>query len=240
MKIALLGAGKMGKILARLAEENGDEVVLMAGSQERAELTHEQLRQADVVIEFTRPESAFDNIVFCLEAGVPVVCGTTGWLHRLDEAIALCADKGGALFHAANFSIGVNLFFCLNKVLAEMMEQQPQYEVRLDETHHVHKLDAPSGTGLALARDILDRLSRKTDWVNSAEASPQQLPIISHRVGEAPGTHEITYSSAVDTITIRHEAHSREGFARGALQAARWLVGKQGYFEMEDMLQLKY
>jgi len=226
MKIALLGYGKMGKAIAELAEATGDEVVLRIGSGNRGELTLESLQAADVAIEVSRPETAFDHITLCLEAGVPVVCGTTGWLDRLEEAVALCAYKEGALLYASNFSIGVNLFFALNKRLAELMERQPQYDPAILEIHHTQKLDAPSGTAISLAQDIVERLPDK------------EPPITSIREGQAPGTHEVVYRSDIDTISIRHEAHSREGFARGALLAAHWIVGKKGFFSMSDVLEL--
>jgi 4-hydroxy-tetrahydrodipicolinate reductase len=226
MKIALLGYGKMGKAIAAMAEAAGDEVVLRIGSGNRGELTQEALQAADVAIEVSRPETAFDHIALCLEAGVPVVCGTTGWLDRLEEAVALCADKEGALLYASNFSIGVNLFFALNKRLAELMDSQPQYDPSILEIHHTQKLDAPSGTAISLAQDIVERLPDK------------EPPITSIREGQVPGTHEVVYRSDIDTISIRHEAHSREGFARGALLAAHWIVGKKGFFSMSDVLEL--
>lgn len=226
MKIALLGYGKMGKAIAALAEAAGDEVVLRIGSGNRGELTLEALQAADVAIEVSRPEMAFEHIALCLEAGVPVVCGTTGWLDRLEEAVALCAENEGALLYASNFSIGVNIFFALNKRLAELMDRQPQYEPAILEIHHTQKLDAPSGTAISLAQDIIEQTSRK---------SP---PITSIREGQVPGTHEVTYTSPIDTISIRHEAHSREGFAHGALLAAHWIVGKKGFFSMSDVLEI--
>lgn len=238
MKIALLGYGKMGKAIAAMAEAAGDDVVLRIGSGNISGLTIEALQQADVAVEVSRPELAFNHIALCLEAGVPVVCGTTGWLDRLEEAVALCTDKEGALLYASNFSIGVNLFFALNKRLAELMERQPQYNPSILEIHHTQKLDAPSGTAISLAQDILDRLSRKSQWVNGEAASPDELGISSIREGQVPGTHEVFYQSAIDTISIRHEAHSREGFARGALLAAHWIVGKKGFFSMSDVLEL--
>ncbi|MCB0598305.1 MAG: 4-hydroxy-tetrahydrodipicolinate reductase [Phaeodactylibacter sp.] len=236
MKIALLGYGKMGRAIEQLALQDGDEIVLRADSGTSEEAARDFIQSADVAIEFSRPESAFGNIRLSLEAGVPVVCGTTAWLDRLEEAKALCEKCQGALLYASNFSIGVNLFFALNRYLAEMMAQLPQYKARMEEIHHAQKLDAPSGTAITLAEDILERMPGLSRWVNEQAGSPQELPILSKREGDVPGTHEVQYASAIDTITIRHEAHSREGFARGALLAARWLVGKQGYFEMKDML----
>lgn len=226
----------MGKAIEQLALQDGDEVVFRAGSETSAEEVRASLRSAEAAIEFSRPESAFDNIRLALEAGLPVVCGTTGWLGRLSEAKALCEEHRGAMLYASNFSIGVNVFFALNRYLAGMMARLPQYKVRMEEIHHTQKLDAPSGTAITLAEDILSRLPGLEQWAGEEEAGPEALPIRSRREGQAPGTHEVRYYSSIDSITIRHEAHSREGFARGALLAARWLVGKKGYFEMKDML----
>ncbi|MCB0582823.1 MAG: 4-hydroxy-tetrahydrodipicolinate reductase [Phaeodactylibacter sp.] len=236
MKIALLGYGKMGRAIEQLALQDGDEIVLRADSGTSEEAARDFLRAADVAIEFSRPESAFANIRLALETGVPVVCGTTAWLDRLEEAKTLCEKHQGALLYASNFSIGVNLFFALNRYLAEMMAQLPQYQARIEEAHHVQKLDAPSGTAITLAEGILERNRRLGKWAPEEAAGPRELPIRSRREGQVPGIHEVQYNSAIDSITIRHEAHSREGFAHGALLAARWLVGKQGYFEMKDML----
>ncbi|MCB0562644.1 MAG: 4-hydroxy-tetrahydrodipicolinate reductase, partial [Phaeodactylibacter sp.] len=179
---------------------------------------------------------AVSNIAAALEAGVPVVSGTTGWLDRLEEVKTICAREKGAFFYASNFSIGVNIFFALNRYLARMMDQQPQYDVELEEIHHTQKLDAPSGTAITLAQGILDEITRKKSWINEKSEDPEALSIISKRIDPAPGTHEINYHSEIDSITIRHTAHSREGFAAGALMAAEWIVGRQGVFGMSDML----
>lgn len=226
----------MGRAIDGLAEGAGAEVVLRVDSTGAAALTAGALQLADVAIEFSRPEHAFGNIRLCLEAGVPVVCGTTGWLHRLEEAQMLCNRLGGALFYASNFSIGVNIFFALNRYLAQLIAQRPQYGVEIEEIHHTQKLDAPSGTAITLAEALLEQLPGKERWVGKAPAGQGELLIRSRREGNIPGTHQVSYSSAIDSITIRHEAHSREGFARGALEAARWLVGRQGVFGMKDML----
>lgn len=236
MKIALIGYGKMGKTIEQLAQAKGHKVVLKIDVDNRDQLTAGRLAGADVAIEFTRPESAFGNIVAALEAGIPVVSGTTGWLDRLEEIKTICAREKGAFFYASNFSIGVNIFFAVNRYLARMMEQQPQYEIEVEEIHHTQKLDAPSGTAITLAQGILDEISRKKFWVNDKDDNPEALPIISKRIDPAPGTHEIHYHSEIDSITIRHTAHSREGFAAGALMAAEWIVGKQGVFGMGDLL----
>ena len=222
MKIALLGYGKMGRTIDHLATAAGDEVVLCIDSTNAADLTADNLRRADVAIDFSLPSTAFSHVSACLRAGVPVVCGTTAWLDRLEEARALCHETNGAFLYASNFSVGVNLFFALNRQLARLMRDYPQYAVRLEETHHTQKLDAPSGTAKTLA-----------------EALPPGTEVISHRTDPAPGTHEVIYASAVDTIRIEHTAHSREGFARGALRAAHWLVGKRGVFGMADVLGIE-
>lgn len=234
MKIALLGYGKMGRIIESLAPDEGGQVVLRVDRDNLQDL--DQLNTADVAIEFSQPESAPGNILRCLEAGVPVVCGTTGWTGRLEEIKEYCDSKGGAFFYASNFSIGVNVFFALNRFLAERMNQWPAYDVKLEEIHHTQKLDAPSGTAITLAGDIIRRLDRKEKWVNAEASDEKELSILSKRVDPAPGTHRVIYSSAIDEIEIRHEAFSREGFARGALKAARWIIGRKGCFGMDDML----
>ncbi len=236
MKIALIGYGKMGKAIESIALDNGHETVLKIDSGNIGELTAENIRKADVAIEFSRPETAFSNIRLCLENGVPIVVGTTGWLDQLEEASELCEKEKGALFIASNFSVGVNIFFALNRYLARMMEQQPQYDIQMEEIHHTQKLDAPSGTAITLAEGILHEISRKKSWAKEEAESETEIPIISKRKGQVPGTHKIQYLSGIDTLTIKHEAHSREGFARGALQAAEWIIGKQGVLGMSDML----
>lgn len=236
MKIALIGYGKMGKTIYQLAQAAGHEVILRIDVHNSQDLQAASLSQADVAIEFTRPESAFNNIVTCLENGVPVVCGTTGWLDRLEEANQLVEKYQGGLFYASNYSIGVNIFFAVNKFLAKMMKRYRQYEISMEEIHHTEKLDAPSGTAITLAEGILSEIDRKKSWTNQATDQADELPIISKRIDKVPGTHQISYDSSVDNITITHTAHSREGFARGALAAAEWMVGKQGSYGMEDML----
>ena len=238
MKLVLFGYGKMGKTIERLALEQGDEVVFKVDVDNRADLNVADLQKGDVVIEFTQPESAFENIKLCLEAGIPVVSGTTGWLHRWDEIQSIRAQNNGAMIYASNFSLGVNIFFALNQHLARIMQQFDQYEVELEEIHHTHKVDAPSGTAITLAEGILEHYTHKKTWVNEANTNPETLPIISKRIENVPGTHEITYESSIDQISIKHLAHSREGFAKGALLAAKWLVGKQGLYSMKDVLGL--
>lgn len=237
-KIAILGYGKMGKAIEQLALDAGDEIVLRIDASNTGELRADNLKKAAVAIDFSRPEAGFENIMACIEAGIPVVSGTTGWLDRYAEVERACREKEGAFFYASNFSIGVNLFFALNQQLAELMEDWPQYRPEMTEIHHTQKLDAPSGTAITLAEALLERLSRAREWRNEPTEAEGVLPIVSEREGDVKGTHEIRYRSDVDTIMIRHEARSREGFARGALQAAHWLIGKTGVFGMKDMLGL--
>ncbi len=236
MKIALLGYGKMGKTIEPLALQNGHEIVLKIYADNQDKLTLENVKQADVVIEFTQPEAVVDNLTLCFQAGVPVVSGTTGWLERFPEVKAACTKAGGAFFYASNFSIGVNIFMAVSQHLAKLMNEQLQYDVAINEIHHTEKLDAPSGTAITLAEGILENLQRKTSWKNVATAEPEVLPILSERIENVPGTHMINYQSDVDTIEIKHTAHSRQGFAQGALAAAEWLVGKKGIFGMTDLL----
>jgi 4-hydroxy-tetrahydrodipicolinate reductase len=239
MKIGLLGYGKMGKAIEQIAENQGIEIAWRIRQEDRPSLSPTLLRQADVAIEFTRPEAAFDNVMLCLEAGLPVVSGTTGWLEKLPDAQKFCLEKQGALLWASNFSVGVNLFFALNRRLAELMANRPEYAASLSETHHIHKLDAPSGTAVTLANQLIEQSNRYNGWVLAPEnASAQQVSIEAIREGEVPGTHQIKWQSAVDEISIEHRAHSRTGFAAGAVLAATWLADKQGVFEMSDVLGL--
>jgi 4-hydroxy-tetrahydrodipicolinate reductase len=234
MKIALIGYGKMGRAIDGLAASEGCEVILRIDRDNPQD--YARLGEADAAIEFSQPESAVANILRCFEAGVPVVSGTTGWLDRMAEVESHCREAGGAFFYASNYSIGVNVLFALNRFLAERMNAFGDYDIRLEEIHHTQKLDAPSGTALTLARDILARVERKKTWVSGEAQGPEELPILSQRIDPAPGEHRVIYRSAVDEIEIRHEAFSREGFARGALQAAKWLKGRKGVFGMGEML----
>jgi 4-hydroxy-tetrahydrodipicolinate reductase len=238
MKIALIGYGKMGQAIDAIATAKGHEIVLRVDINSQHLLAKEHLEQADVAIEFTTPDTAYNNVLKCFEANVPVVCGTTGWLDKLPEIKAICAEKQQAFLHATNFSIGVNIFFEVNKKLAELMASQPQYNVWMEEIHHTHKKDAPSGTALTLAEQLMAAVTRKTGWVNAESPQPDVLSIISKRIDPAPGTHTINYTSDIDDITITHTAHSREGFAAGAVVAAEWLKGKTGVFGMRDVLNL--
>jgi 4-hydroxy-tetrahydrodipicolinate reductase len=236
MRIALIGYGKMGKVIERIALSKNHQIVLKIDIGNPQDFTKANLQKADVAIEFTRPDAAVENIKKCLEFGVPVVIGTTGWLQELENIQMLCEKQQGALLWASNFSIGVNIFFEINRYLAKMMNHAPQYEVDTEEIHHTQKLDAPSGTAITLAQDLIAILDKKQSWVNHASENPNELEIISKRIDPAPGTHTIRYHSTVDSIEIKHTAHSREGFAAGAVAAAEWLVGKKGCFQMRDML----
>jgi 4-hydroxy-tetrahydrodipicolinate reductase len=240
MRIILIGYGKMGHTLADLAPVHGHEVVGIVDQHATTQRIEDfTLATADVAIEFTHPESAFENVKACLRQGLPVVCGSTGWLHHFDEAKALCQDLGGSLFYASNFSVGVNLFFHFNEYIAAKMNQfAAGYDVEMTEIHHVHKVDQPSGTALTAAQGILANFSAKTTWRNAPAQAPEELAVLSERRGEVVGTHEVRYVSAADTIELRHEAHSREGFAAGALLAAGWLPGRPGVFGMNDLLGL--
>jgi 4-hydroxy-tetrahydrodipicolinate reductase len=235
MKLGILGYGKMGKAIEQVAINQGLEIAWRMRRDDV--LSPDQLRTANVVIEFSRPEAALENVMLCLRAGLPVVSGTTGWLDQLPEAQKFCLDNGGAMLWASNFSVGVNLFFALNRRLSELMAQRPEYAATLTETHHVHKLDAPSGTALTLVNDLISNTLRYTDWsLAPTSPRPDQVPITAIREGEVPGTHLVRWQSAVDEISIEHKAHSRAGFAAGAVLAAQWLVDKKGVFEMGDVL----
>lgn len=236
MKIALIGYGKMGHMIEEIALQRGHEVVLKIHIDNTEDFTEANTKAADVAIEFTAPESAFENVKRCIEFGVPVVSGSTGWNRQLPEAKDYCQQKGGAFLHASNFSIGVNIFFQVNKLLAKLMASQPGYEVTLKEVHHTQKLDSPSGTAVTLAEQVIENIGRKKSWVNEPSQKGEQLSIISERVDPAPGTHYVKYSSEVDDIEIIHTAHSRKGFALGAVLAAEFLAGKKGVFSMDDVL----
>jgi len=235
MNIALIGYGKMGHEIERIAVERGHSIVSTIDINNPEEFESENFRSANVAIEFTSPKTAIGNYRKCFAANIPVVSGTTGWLMDLDKVKKACS-KGQTFFYASNFSLGVNVFFALNKKLAEMMNNFPDYNACIKEIHHLQKLDAPSGTAITLAEDILERLERKKSWVKGTESSPGELGVISERTGQVPGFHEITYDSNVDTITISHNAKSRAGFALGAVIAAEFTAGKKGFLGMSDLL----
>ncbi len=236
MKIALIGYGKMGHEIEKIALERNHQVVCTIDINEDYKFESEEFKSADVAIEFTSPESAFNNYKRAFAAGVAVVSGTTGWLEHLDEIKKECSDNGKTFFYASNFSLGVNLFFALNKKLAKMMSGYSNYDVRMEETHHIHKLDAPSGTAITLAEGILENIDTKSKWVLDNSESSNDLQIISFREGEVPGIHTVIYESDVDSITITHDAKSRKGFAFGAVLAAEFTNGKKGFLGMDDML----
>ena len=242
MKIALLGYGKMGQIIDQLATDRGHEIVLKIDENTVADLTIENLKQADVAIDFSTPETVFRHIQLCFDAGTPIVVGTTGWYGKLQEVKNSCDAGNKTLLYASNFSIGVNVFFHINKVLAKVMNRYSQYDVQLEEIHHLAKLDSPSGTAMTLAEDIIDELDRKNEWVNELVGHDKelilthdQLLIESHRIKAVPGTHTVIYSSEVDEIEMKHTAHSRAGFALGAVLAAEWLQNRRGFFSVSDM-----
>jgi 4-hydroxy-tetrahydrodipicolinate reductase len=236
MKIALIGYGKMGHAIEEIALQRGHEIVLKIGIENIEDNTIENIRKADVAIEFTGPEVAFDNVIRCLDAGVPVVSGSTGWLERFDQAKKYCNDHNGAMIYASNFSVGVNIFFAINKRLAEMMASHPEYSASLLEIHHTQKKDAPSGTAISLAEDILKLAPQKKKWVNQPTSKAEELEILSERIDPAPGTHVVTWASDIDNIEIKHTAHNRKGFATGAVLAAEFLHNKKGIYNMSDVL----
>lgn len=237
----MIGYGKMGRTIEQLALEMGHEMVLKIGSQNVEELTVENLRKADVAIEFSLPTTAFQNLKLCIDAGVPVVCGTTAWLDDYEALVAYCNHKKGGFLYASNFSIGVNIFFQLNQYLAKMMTQFGNYAVHVEEIHHTQKLDAPSGTAVTLAKDIVTHHKVYENYQldeSQAKIPAEIVPVVAKRIDNVPGTHTISYESEVDSISISHVAHSRIGFAKGAIKAAEWISDKQGVFSMQDMLAL--
>lgn len=237
MRIALLGYGKMGKAIEAIALERGHEIVHKIDVSNAGDKERLSTETVDVVIEFSSPHSAAENLKFCMERGLRVVCGTTGWLAEKETITQLCTAHQGAFFYASNYSIGVNLFFQLNKTLARLMAPQEQYQIFTSEIHHTEKLDAPSGTAITLAEGIIENNQSKEKWVNNAIPSPEEVAIWSSREGKVPGTHAIKYISEVDEIEIKHTAYSRTGFAFGAVVAAEWLNGKAGIYGMEDLLK---
>jgi 4-hydroxy-tetrahydrodipicolinate reductase len=234
MKIALLGYGKMGKVIERIALERGHEIVLKKDEFN----TYDGLSSADVAIDFSVPTAAVSNISSCFNNNVPVVSGTTGWLEHFDEMIALCNEKQGGFISSSNFSLGVNIFFELNEYLAKIMSQFDSYKVSMEEIHHTQKLDAPSGTAISLAKGVIEN-SNYANWTLDEAKNNNEIHIEAKRIGDVPGTHTVTYDSIVDSIELKHTAHNREGFALGAVIAAEWLAGKTGIYSMKDVLNLK-
>jgi len=238
MKIAIIGYGKMGKAIEEIAIAKGHEIVLKIDVSNTADFTKENIQKANVAIEFTGPHTAFENITKCIHWGVPVISGSTGWLDNFENAKKLCEEKKGCLIYASNFSIGVNLFFEINKQVAALMEPYENYDVSMTETHHTEKKDAPSGTAISLAEQILAKIGRKNKWVNEPSSEASDLLIRSERIDPAPGTHSVTYDSPIDSIEITHTAHTRKGFAGGAVLAAEFANQKMGIFTMKDVLGL--
>lgn len=238
MNIALIGYGKMGKEIEKIAVSRGHQIKLIIDIENQHELTPENLKKCDLAIEFTIPHNAVNNYKICFEAGIPVVSGTTGWLNKKEEVLKMCAEKNGTFFYGSNFSIGVNLFFALNQKLAELMAPYREYDVEMTEVHHIHKLDAPSGTAISLAEDIIGSLPGKSAWVNDKIPADNELNIISERRGEIPGIHTIKYESDVDFIEISHSIKSRSGLAFGVVLAAEYALGKKGLLNMKDLLNL--
>lgn len=236
MKIALIGYGKMGHEIEKIALKRGHSIVCTIDLGEEYKFDSDDFKSADVAIEFTSPESAFNNYKSAFAANVPVVSGTTGWLDKVNEIKRECEENGQTFFYASNFSLGVNLFFAFNKYVAKIMNKFSDYSVHIDETHHIHKLDAPSGTAITLSEGVIENLERKNKWVLEKADSDNDLIIKSYREGEIPGIHSVTYESEVDTIQITHDAKSREGFALGAVLAAEFTKDKKGFLGMEDML----
>jgi 4-hydroxy-tetrahydrodipicolinate reductase len=232
MRIALFGYGKMGQMIEQIALSRGHEIV--AKIDENTDSIN--FSTMDVAIDFSMPEAAFGNITKCLNNNIPIICGTTGWLDKYNDAIELCNSKNGAFIYASNFSLGVNIFFELNNYLAKMMKNLPEYKVSLEEIHHTQKLDAPSGTAITLAEGVIAN-SEYNEW-KLEDNSNGALPITSKRIGNTPGTHTLLYENDVDSIEIKHTAHNREGFALGAVTAAEWIIGKTGIFSMRDVLNL--
>lgn len=238
MKIALIGYGKMGKAIEEIAVAKGHEVVLKIDMDNQDEFTAENLSKADVAIEFTGPHSAVENLKKLFDAGVPVVSGSTGWLEKWEEVKTYCESKNCGFIYASNYSIGVNLFFELNTYLAKLMSNHDTYDVSLEEIHHTQKKDAPSGTAITLAEQVLQSITSKKQWTNEESTKKEDLIITSKRIDPAPGTHSIKYHSEIDDIEIIHTAHSRKGFAGGAVAAAEFIAGKKGIYTMKDVLGL--
>lgn len=242
MKIVLLGYGKMGRLIERLAIQRGHQIHLVVDENNYEDITTNDIADADVAIDFSTPDAVLQNIERCFDAALPLVVGTTGWYEKLDEVKQKYLNSNNALLYGSNFSIGVNVFFHINKLLAKVMNPYRQYDVQVEEIHHIHKLDAPSGTAITIAEGILEHIDSKTSWLNnligdSHELIPKadELLIESHRIDEVPGTHTVVYSSEVDQIEFKHTAHSRAGFALGAIIAAEWLLGKTGFYQVTEI-----
>jgi len=237
MQLAILGYGKMGQEIEKTARKRGHEIALIIDNLEDWEKKGNSLKECDLGIDFSTQDSVVDNINRCFDVDIPVVTGTTGWHDEQERVFQDCLDKGKCLFYAPNFSIGVNIFFDLNRFLASQMSEWGEYEISIEETHHIHKQDAPSGTAIVLANDIIRNIERKEKWVNEISENPEEIEIKSYRTENVPGTHIVRYDSEVDTIKIIHSAKNRKGFALGAILAAEWVIDKKGVFTMKDMFQ---
>lgn len=238
MRIAIIGYGKMGHMIEEVTLQRGHEIVLKINIENTEDFTKENCSHADIAIEFTGPSTAYDNVKKCIDLGLPVVSGSTGWNTKLNEIKEYCHQKGGSFLHTSNFSIGVNIFFEVNKLLAKLMSSHPEYDVTLKEIHHTAKLDAPSGTAVSLAEQVLANVPRKINWVNHEAKKHEELAIISERIDPAAGTHFVKYTSEIDDIEIIHTAHNRKGFALGAVLAAEYISDKKGIFSMQEVLGL--
>ncbi|QQS28428.1 MAG: 4-hydroxy-tetrahydrodipicolinate reductase [Sphingobacteriales bacterium] len=242
MKIALLGYGKMGKAIDEIIEKEfaGQHEIGMRITQSNRKTPdyYNNLKKMDVAIDFSVPSAATENILSCFEAGIPVIIGTTGWLDKLEAVKKQCEVYKGTLVYASNFSVGVNIFFEVNRILAKLMSNHIQYRPGIEETHHIHKIDSPSGTAITLAEAILEAIPSFKKWINHDTEKPEELPVVSYRKDEVKGTHLVAYHSEVDSIELKHTAHSRYGFAIGAIKAAEWSMGKKGVFTMRDVLDL--
>jgi len=238
MKIAIIGYGRMGKEIESIAKSRGHEISLIVDHDNAKNFDKEQLANSDVAIEFSVPESAYDNILSCMDASLPVVVGTTGWLNKMDEIRRKCEEENKTFFYASNFSIGVNMFFEINRRLAQLMNHYPNYDPSVEEIHHIKKLDSPSGTAITIANDIIENLNRKSNCTPAPSTNENELQVASLRTSGVPGTHITRYFSEIDSIEIKHIANGRKGFALGAVIAAEWVQGKTGYFGMKDLLGL--
>lgn len=238
LKIIIVGYGRMGQEIKQVAEKRGHEILMTIDKDNQDEFTPENLKKADVAIEFSLPDAAYDNIKKCFDANLPVVSGTTGWLERFYDIRRYCLEKDTAFFYASNFNIGMNLFFKVNEYMAKIMNHYSNYDVEIEETHHVHKVDAPSGTAVKLAESLINEIKRKNKWKKEKGEAEDEIPVKSIREDEVPGIHRVMYSSSFDEIELKHSARSREGFALGAVMAAEFIHDKQGIYSMDDLLNI--
>jgi 4-hydroxy-tetrahydrodipicolinate reductase len=238
LKIIIIGYGRMGQEIKQIAEKRGHEVILTIDKDNQQDFTPENLSKGDVAIEFTLPNAAYENIITCFRSGLPVVSGTTGWLEQYYEVRKYCLENDGAFFYASNFNIGMNLFFKVNEYFAKIMNQYSNYDIEIEEIHHVHKVDAPSGTAVTLAESLINEIKRKNKWKKEEAKEEDEIPVKSVREDEIPGIHKVTYSSSFDDIELKHSAKSREGFALGAVMAAEFIHNKKGIYSMDDLLKL--